>query len=612
MHGRNIPVTELRFLIKGPAQAFQLEGLDLVRIPNHMLLPSLGSEPELVHQGTQSRPAYGLPPEVVATTTFTVGHASERISFATTIPTNFRPGPGQPRLEIELRGEGEPDETTVALADDGAAWHPTTIPLETFVGQRVTARFVYRCDHRRKGMCALADLRVWRPTDSPATTLLISSDTHRADHVAVSDLGVTLDTPVLDELATSGLLFEDAWATTNVTSPSHVAMLTGRHPRDTRLVSNQDRLVEEAHTVAEAFRDAGWRTLCAVSVRHLGPRGTNIGQGFDQIYSPLSDTPRAEVPIAVLRHWIEEADGSPVFAFLHLFDAHHPYQPPASHDRRYYPAGRDPFDPTEPAIDARRGSLPADYWGRLRDVEFPKAQYRAEVTYLDGALGKLVELPRVRDGLIAFTSDHGEILEKAGTYFNHGELFPDTLHVPLILSGGALPEEFRARRFQGPISQLGLPRTLLDLSDLGHLDFPGDNLLAQVEAGDGAEALFALSAHGKSASIRSEGWFLVLHLADHHSTLPEPRKQHQIELFDLNGDPDCLVDRSAQEPQRAAALRGRLVAWLQAADMSGLSRPRTSTAQELEELAALGYATAEETLSESKPWYTPPGPDRSE
>jgi len=312
------------------------------------------------------------------------------------------------------------------------------------------------------------------------------------------------------------------------------------------------------------------------------------------------------MPVRILRGWIEESEGLPVLAFLHLFDAHHPYAPPPSHDRRYYPADRDPFDPTQPVIEARQGSMPADYWGRLRDLEYPQAQYRAEVTYLDGMLGHLLDVPRVAEGLVAFTSDHGEILEKAGTYFNHGELYPDTLHVPLILSGGALPDEFRGRRFAAPISQLGLARTLLDLSDLGRLDFPGRNLLARVDAGEGDDALFALSAHAKSASIRAGDWFLLLHLDDHQGTLAKPRKEHQVELFDLTADPDCLTDLSTEEPERTAALRDQLVEWLLDADPHGLSRTRTATAQELAELAGLGYATAEEVIGESEPWYTPP------
>jgi len=604
LRGRQLSFERMRIMVRGPRRPFTLQGIDLIDLPGHQLLPSLADAPALVDLTQESRQAQGLPPGIEAACTFEVEHEADRLSFAAGLPPRLRPAGGSPRLEVRLEGSGGGRaEQTLALTGDRPVWHEARIDLSGFVGQTVTARFNYRCEAAPPGIAAVGDLRVWRRGSVAPTTVLVSSDTHRADHVAAMGLGVELDTPSLDALAASGLLFERAWATTNVTSPSHVAMLTAIHPRDTRLVSNQDRLAEEAETIAEAYQAAGWRTLLVVSVRHLGPRGTNLGQGFDQVLAPTSSPWSAEVALETLERWIEEADGLPVFAFLHLFDAHHPYEPPPSHDRRYYPADRDPFDASQPAIEARRGSMPMDYWGRLRDVEFPKAQYRAEVTYLDGVLGRLFARPRVAEGLIAFTSDHGEILEKAGSYFNHGELYPDTLHVPLVLGGAALPPEFRGTRAELLVSQLDLGRTLLDLSGLGGADLPGRNLLQQVTEGS-TGPLFALSAHGLSASITDGDWFLLLHLKDHQGTHAVPRKRHQVELFDLAADPDCLHDLAAEQPAQTAELREALIAWLDAASPAGLSKRRTSSAEELASLKAMGYAT-EEAVIEAEAWYEP-------
>ena len=606
LRGRNVRFEALHILITGPRRPFALHAIDLIHVPEHHLLPPLAGEPALVTLGDESRPAQGLPPGVAAECTFQVEHAADRFTFAGGILAQLKPSGGSPRIKVTLTGSGAGEQTaTLELDGDGPRWRETTLPLTEFVGREVSARFEYLCDAPRRGVVAIGDQRVWRPGAADATTLLISSDTHRADHVAAMGMGVALDTPVLDELARGGLVFEHCWATTNVTSPSHVAMLTALHPRDTRLVSNQDRLVEEARTLGEVFRDAGWRTLTVMSVRHLGPLGTNLGQGFDRVQVPTGKPWSAEVAAATLTRWIEEAEGQRVFAFLHLFDAHHPYEPPASHDRRYYPADRDPFDPSQPAIEARRGSIPMDYWGRLRDVEFPKAQYRAEVTYLDGALGPLLAHERVTAGLVAFTADHGEIFEKSGTYFNHGELYPDTLHVPLLLGGAGLPAEYRGRRLRTPVSQLGLGRTLLDLSGLPQAEFPGRNLLLEGEAPVAdAAPLFALSAHGFSASMRWQGWFLVLHLRGHHNTLAERRSKGQVELFELASDPECLRDVSAQEHERVRRMQAPLIAWLLDADPRGLTAHRTASAAELASLKAMGYAT-EEAVVEAEPWYVP-------
>ena len=73
--------------------------------------------------------------------------------------------------------------------------------------------------------------------------------------------GVDIDTPNLDRLTAESVFFEDCFSSTNITNPSHVALLTGVHPRDTGVVDNVTPLAQLAPTLAEAFSDAGWTTL---------------------------------------------------------------------------------------------------------------------------------------------------------------------------------------------------------------------------------------------------------------------------------------------------------------------------------------------------------------
>ena len=243
----------------------------------------------------------------------------------------------------------------------------------------------------------------------------------------------------------------------------------------------------------------------------------------------------------------------------------------------------------------------------IRDLEFPRAQYRAEITYLDSQLGPLFERERIQAGLIAVTADHGEILEKAGSYFNHGELFPDTLHVPLILGGHLVPEEYRGVRVGNAVDHLNLGRTLLDLSGLGGAEFPGTNLLRDAEAessGQAALDLFAISAHGYSASIRRGRWFLLLHMHTHKGNLVVERIKHAVELFDLVSDPECLEDLAAVQVEQAEILRTALVAWLAEASSEPLSEQKQTSEAEIAQLEAMGYAT-EATVVGEKPWYDP-------
>jgi len=610
LRGRPAVFDRLLLQIEGPPHPVELSAIEVVDAPEGRFLARPGTPPEMLDLDDGiGRSGNGLTKEVPIGCRFRVEDRADSLTFAVALAPGIRLWSGKPRVLVRVGPPGgKAREQEVALEVERGqrpTWHPVAMPLGDWVGLEVEARFEYRCEAAQPGACVLAEVQVGRPREDPPTVVLVSSDTHRGDHLGCAGQGVTLETPALDALAAKGLLFEQCWSSTNVTSPSHVAILTAVHPRDTRLVTNVDRLSPRAHTLAEAFQEAGWATIAAVSVRHLGPRGTNLGQGFDRMLAPTGEPWPAEVPVQKLLEWIEQERGKPLFAFLHVFDAHYPYTPPAPFDHRYYPSDRDPADPALPAPEVQPGCAPADVFaGGLRDLELPLSQYRAEISYLDSQLGRLFQVERVRAGLVAATGDHGEILAKQGSYFNHGELYPDTLHVPLVLSGGALPAELAGRRVGARVDQLGLARTLLDLAGLSSVDFPGRNLLEALEQPSGASpAHFALSANGNSASVADGDRFLVLHLRDHKSTVPPVERTFDaVELYDLAADPECLHDLSAREADTVARLKTRLVAWLDAAPATSLSSQRVVSVEELEELQALGYADHASKVDDD-PWY---------
>jgi arylsulfatase A-like enzyme len=607
--GRNVPFDRMFLHIDGSANGrFQIHAIELVYRPRHLFLPIPGEAPAPIDSAGHSRRAVGLVPARGARCELDAERGA-RFSCALLAPVHLGPKGGQPLVTVTLSAEGGPTQTLEAQMDlKSPGWVVLGCALDPWAGSRVRVEFQYTCEHREPGVIALAGVEVWRPMDSPPCVLFISSDTHRADHVGSAGAGVEIRTPQLDAVARAGVMFEDCWASTNVTSPSHVALMTGRHPRDTRLITNFERLSPDAETLAEIYQRAGWKTLAVVSVRHLGPRGTDLGQGFDEMVSPLADPWPAGHAVDIIEGWLDAHPDRPLFIFLHLFDAHHPYQPPPSHDRMYYPADADPADPSLPELQTREPFIPA-YILRagIRDLAFPRAQYRAVITYLDSQLERLFSRQRVQDGLIAITADHGEILEKAGSYFNHGELFPDTLHVPLILGGARVPEEYRGVRVGDPVDHLNLGRTLLDLSGLGSAEFPGSNLLAAADpASNGARDLdlYAISAHGFSASIRRGRWFLLLHMQTHQGNLVRERVRHTVELYDLQSDPECLQDLAATRDKQAQILRAALISWLAEASSEHLSVQRQTSEAEIAQLEAMGYAN-EETVVADEPWYDP-------
>jgi arylsulfatase A-like enzyme len=127
--------------------------------------------------------------------------------------------------------------------------------------------------------------------------------------------------------------------------------------------------------------------------------------------------------------------------WVHLYDAHHPYDPP----QHYVDAlvDRDPGGLGSEA-DVRAGkewgashmdsrSLPG--FDRVRDVSTSVRDYAAEVAEVDGIVGELLAgLPD--DAWIVVAADHGESLTEHGYLLNHGRhAFQATLRVPMIAVG---------------------------------------------------------------------------------------------------------------------------------------------------------------------------------
>ena len=79
----------------------------------------------------------------------------------------------------------------------------------------------------------------------------------------------------------------------------------------------------------------------------------------------------------------------------------------------------------------------------VTDIEFPKAQYDAEIAYMDACfahvLTRLDELGLTEDTLVVLTADHGEELDEHGHWFDHHGLYDTNIHIPAdyALSGAA-------------------------------------------------------------------------------------------------------------------------------------------------------------------------------
>jgi len=529
---------------------------------------------------------------------------------------SYRVGPAQALEDASLVFEGAPGTAPLRFPLGIAGqfeWRTAALPPLTSPSAAWTVRvvggptgvFTFVADVGAQ----LVSARIRRPMPPP-TVLLVTSDTHRGELLGATSGGL-VRTPGLDALAARGLLFEDATATSNATNPSHVALMTGLHPRDTRIVTNRDPVTARAVTLAERFAAAGWRTAASFSAFHLGHATSGLGQGFDRYDGPGAPTGlefdafesaaesvrdgKATVERALRQ--AAAAGDAPLFLWVHLFDAHDPYSPPPGFDRRYYPNGRDPR--TEgPGMPMAVDRVPSFLSG-INDPEFPWAQYRALVDYVDHVLTPLIGLPRIGSGVVAFTSDHGESFGEHGIWWNHAGLYPATTRVPLVLAWPGSPPQ----RVRVPVAQADIGHTLLNLAGLRAEDFPGRDLRWTLENEAATSPRYALAYHGRQASVDDGRWLLVLHLTESAS---DDGSRHwltgQVELFDRRSDPECELDLVERELPRARSMRRHLIDWLAAADAEGYKGEYHVKASVDRALQALGYASGGESTGA---WYDP-------
>ena len=437
------------------------------------------------------------------------------------------------------------------------------------------------------------------PAAAPQTIVLITSDTHRADHIGLSGDEPLVFTPALDDLGKGGVQFLNCYSSTNVTTPSHAALMTGSHPRDLQIVTNRVRLADQASTLAEQFQAAGYMTLAVTSVAHLMDPTSGLGQGFHRMEGPVLEPRDAEASVGRAMDWLAEAEGLPVFLWLHLFDAHDPYAPPEPFRGKYYPEDKDPRDP------AREWGLPESQtpgWIRdVTDVDYFYTQYRAEIDYLDSEIAKLLDAQRVRDGIVAFTSDHGENFGEHSVWFSHGGLYPSTLHVPLLMRWPGCPKNVQSN---APVRQIDVGRTLLNLAGMEGVEHPGRDLRWGLDEPTAANPRFFLSSHALEAGIEADGWLLNLSLKSHNLMRSSIRRPlGRVELFHIADDPAGVVDVLQDNLERGKKLRARLIEWLGSSEGAGLAADANVSAEMEALLNELGYAQSETEASTT--WWRP-------
>jgi arylsulfatase A-like enzyme/Tfp pilus assembly protein PilF len=396
-----------------------------------------------------------------------------------------------------------------------------------------------------------------------ADVLLVTIDTLRADAVGFGG-GPSDATPVLDRLASQGRVFTFAHAHNVVTLPSHTNVLTGLYPYQNGVRENTGFVLPaRVPTLATMLSGAGYQTAAFVAAFPLDSR-FGLDRGFsvyDDSY-PLGSHPdrfemvqrRGDQVVGPARAWWAAHAGGKRFLWVHLYDPHAPYQPPAPFAERY-----------------------------------PGHPYQGEVAAADSFLAPLLEPflaakeRPARPTIIVVTSDHGESLGEHGELTHGLFAYEATLHVPLVLwgSGVAPGRDDRSAR------HVDLVPTILGLLGLPvPAGLPGRSLLEPEAAGGSYFEALSTSLNRGWAPLRG-----VLRDRQKWISLPLP------ELYDLSRD--AKEEKNLYSDERRVARE--LERALPAESVWPPVRTEQASAEELAQLKSLGYVAGS---AASKTSYT--------
>lgn len=310
------------------------------------------------------------------------------------------------------------------------------------------------------------------PPGPPKHVIVIVLDALRADHLGA--YGYQRDTsPFIDELAAEGVVFERAYSHSSFTPESVSSLFTGRLPSSTAWGTGwHARPAPDMLSLGPAFHEAGFATALFSNSPMLDH--PEFYRGFDETYcgAEYGISQLAGPLVKRALTFAEKHAAGRSLMYLHFLDPHGPYGPPDAYYLRFAKKRyANPLDVAQ-AVRTRIPELVAEGFGpgeaRFEDMV---TRYDGEIAFVDDHLRKLAaglrELGTLDDTLVVITSDHGEEFLDHGFVEHAWQLYPESLHVPLIFWS---PERLAPHRENGRVSLSDVFPSLIALAELPAVD----------------------------------------------------------------------------------------------------------------------------------------------
>ena len=386
-------------------------------------------------------------------------------------------------------------------------------------------------------------------------------------------------TPHLDALAARGTRFAAGYTSSPICGPARTSMATGLHVHQHELWDSAAPYDGRLPSWGHRLRDVGYRVA---SVGKLHYRSSDDDNGFDEEHLPMHATDGIGWVRGLLRsdpsiltdvcatyardvgrgessyidfdravteracRWIREAGAAakPWALFVSFMAPHFPLMAPGEFYDRYAPAdlastvALDTGRPDHRVVEAIASAL--DYGAGFDTERLGQglAGYHGLCSFLDHnvgqVLGALEEVDPKGEALVLFVSDHGDMLGEHGLWAK-SFMYGGSAGVPMMVAGPNVPE---GAVVDTPVSLVDCCPTVLDAAGLDVPDdLPGDSLIEVIDR-DEDRAVLSEYHDGASPSgifmLRTNRWKYVHYVG------------HPPQLFDLENDPDEIVDLAGQ------------------------------------------------------------------
>jgi len=440
-----------------------------------------------------------------------------------------------------------------------------------------------------------------------------------------------LTTPNLDDWAKDAVVFDNAFTQTSWTLPVATSLFTSLYPYSHKIMNRfiDNFLDENIQTLPEILSAQGYKTAAFVGGLDYSNSFGHM-RGFEDFEEAMQEDVLAisfsgfGPTLAKGLGWLEENSKEKFFLFLHGYDAHCPFDPPAAFTGIFSrSAGKDITVDNKYCLrgfkSAENDSYEAYYYREgakkrvtmtKNDITYLEDLYDEEVLSVDALVGSFLDNldKTIADNTIIIVfSDHGEMFAKHGRFGRaggvRGTLYDEVVHIPMIMK---IPKQ-NGKRISGLLQMIDVMPSLLDILGLqqprglqgknvvplitGEILEINDYVFTGSEFGieEGRLTWPAYTTQSVNESLRSKGRKLI-----YEAQLDEKGKiaEEAYEFYNLNDDPDELYNLVDKEPVEAARFKKILKNWASSAkgyDAETLSVPQLLPPEIIESSKEHGY-----------------------